>query len=62
MLSDRDRIFLNLYGQGDWGLKGARARGAWDGKGGGGAALPAPTVYFAVAITLPALSPIRTVY
>ena len=31
MLSDRDRIFLNLYGQGDWGLKGARARGAWDG-------------------------------
>src|SRR5712672_857551 len=31
MLSDRDRIFLNLYGLGDWGLKGARARGAWDG-------------------------------
>src|ERR1700709_1974231 len=31
MLSDKDRIFRNLYGQGDWGLKGARARGAWDG-------------------------------
>src|SRR3974390_3495847 len=31
MLSDRDRIFRNLYGQHDWGLKGARARGAWDG-------------------------------
>jgi NADH-quinone oxidoreductase subunit F len=30
MLSDRDRIFRNLYGQGDWGLAGARARGAWD--------------------------------
>ena len=23
--------FRNLYGQGDWGLEGARARGAWDG-------------------------------
>jgi len=31
MLADRDRIFLNLYGRRDWGLKGARARGAWDG-------------------------------
>jgi len=31
MLADRDRIFLNLYGRHDWGLKGARARGAWDG-------------------------------
>jgi NADH-quinone oxidoreductase subunit F len=30
MLEDRDRIFLNLYGFGDWRLKGARARGAWD--------------------------------
>src|SRR5579871_3402190 len=31
MLNDKDRIFRNLYGQGDWGLAGARARGAWDG-------------------------------
>src|SRR6202790_2692554 len=31
MLDDKDRIFRNLYGQGDWGLEGARARGAWDG-------------------------------
>ncbi len=31
MLSDRDRIFTNLYGLHDWGLKGARARGDWDG-------------------------------
>ena len=31
MLADKDRIFENLYGQGDWGLDGARARGAWDG-------------------------------
>ena len=30
MLSDQDRIFTNLYGLGDWSLKGARARGAWD--------------------------------
>ncbi len=30
MLEDRDRIFLNLYGFGDWRLDGARARGAWD--------------------------------
>jgi NADH-quinone oxidoreductase subunit F len=31
MLADKDRIFLNLYGLHDWGLDGARARGAWDG-------------------------------
>jgi NADH-quinone oxidoreductase subunit F len=31
MLDDRDRIFRNLYGFHDWGLKGARERGAWDG-------------------------------
>ena len=31
MLADSDRIFTNLYGQADWGLAGARARGAWDG-------------------------------
>ena len=31
MLADKDRIFKNLYGQHDWGLKGARQRGAWDG-------------------------------
>ncbi|MEC9368118.1 MAG: NADH-quinone oxidoreductase subunit F, partial [Pseudomonadota bacterium] len=31
MLADKDRIFRNLYGLEDWGLKGARARGAWDG-------------------------------
>ena len=31
MLSDRDRIFTNLYGQYDWRLAGARARGDWDG-------------------------------
>jgi NADH-quinone oxidoreductase subunit F len=30
MLSDRDRVFKNLYGLYDWGLDGARARGAWD--------------------------------
>jgi NADH-quinone oxidoreductase subunit F len=30
MLEDRDRIFTNLYGFGDWRLKGAIARGAWD--------------------------------
>jgi NADH-quinone oxidoreductase subunit F len=29
MLADKDRIFTNLYGQGDWHLDGARARGAW---------------------------------
>jgi NADH-quinone oxidoreductase subunit F len=31
MLADKDRIFRNLYGLEDWGLEGARARGAWDG-------------------------------
>ena len=31
MLHDRDRIFANLYGQHDWRLAGARARGDWDG-------------------------------
>ena len=31
MLHDRDRIFTNLYGLHDVGLKGAMARGAWDG-------------------------------
>jgi len=30
MLEDKDRIFQNLYGFGDAGLAGARARGAWD--------------------------------
>ena len=30
MLSDKDRIFTNLYGIHDWGLKGAMQRGAWD--------------------------------
>ena len=30
MLHDRDRIFTNLYGQQDWRLKGAQARGVWD--------------------------------
>jgi NADH-quinone oxidoreductase subunit F len=31
MLSDNDRIFRNLYGLHDWGLDGARTRGAWEG-------------------------------
>src|ERR1700753_4326886 len=31
MLDDKDRIFKNLYGQGDWGLEGAKKRGSWDG-------------------------------
>ncbi len=31
MLSDKDRIFTNLYGQHDPFLAGARARGDWDG-------------------------------
>jgi len=31
MLADKDRIFTNLYGLHDVDLKGARARGAWDG-------------------------------
>jgi NADH-quinone oxidoreductase subunit F len=30
MLSDQDRIFTNLYGIHDAGLKGARSRGDWD--------------------------------
>jgi NADH-quinone oxidoreductase subunit F len=30
MLQDKDRIFTNLYGFQDWGLKGAQARGDWD--------------------------------
>ena len=29
--TDKDRIFTNLYGLHDWGLEGARTRGAWDG-------------------------------
>ncbi len=31
MLKDEDRIFTNLYGIEDWKLKGAMARGDWDG-------------------------------
>jgi NADH-quinone oxidoreductase subunit F len=31
MLSDKDRIFTNLYGLHDWRLTGARKRGDWDG-------------------------------
>jgi len=31
MLADKDRIFTNLYGFHDAGLKGALSRGAWDG-------------------------------
>jgi NADH-quinone oxidoreductase subunit F len=31
MLADKDRIFTNLYGIQDWRLKGAQARGDWDG-------------------------------
>jgi NADH-quinone oxidoreductase subunit F len=31
MLADKDRIFTNLYGRQDWGLKGALKRGQWDG-------------------------------
>ncbi len=30
MLRDGDRIFLNLYGEDDWRLDGARRRGIWD--------------------------------
>jgi NADH-quinone oxidoreductase subunit F len=30
-LEDKDRIFTNLYGTGDWRLPAARARGDWDG-------------------------------
>ncbi len=29
-LADKDRIFTNLYGYQDWGLKAAEARGDWD--------------------------------
>jgi NADH-quinone oxidoreductase subunit F len=29
-LTDKDRIFTNLYGYQDWRLKGAQARGDWD--------------------------------
>lgn len=29
MLADKDRIYLNLYGDKDWRLKGARERGDW---------------------------------
>ncbi|MGE0251435.1 MAG: NADH-quinone oxidoreductase subunit NuoF [Dongiaceae bacterium] len=29
MLQDQDRIFTNLYGQHDWRLEGAKARGIW---------------------------------
>jgi hypothetical protein len=29
-LTDKDRIFTNVYGYQDWGLKGAQARGDWD--------------------------------
>ncbi len=31
MLTDEDRIFTNLYGRYDWGLKGAKSRGGWSG-------------------------------
>jgi NADH-quinone oxidoreductase subunit F len=31
MLADKDRIFTNLYGDGDWRLAGALQRGDWDG-------------------------------
>ena len=31
MLEDKDRIFTNLYGLQDWGLEGAKQRGAWNG-------------------------------
>ncbi|MFN0263494.1 NADH-quinone oxidoreductase subunit NuoF [Tepidamorphus sp. 3E244] len=34
MLADKDRIFTNLYGRGDWRLEGARKRGSWDGTAG----------------------------
>ncbi|MEM7238021.1 MAG: NADH-quinone oxidoreductase subunit NuoF [Pseudomonadota bacterium] len=33
MLEDKDRIFTNLYGQFDRSLRGAMARGHWDGTG-----------------------------
>ena len=31
MLTDRDRIFTNIYGMHDRTLKGAQQRGHWDG-------------------------------
>jgi NADH-quinone oxidoreductase subunit F len=31
MLSDKDRVFQNLYGRHDWRLAGAKSRGSWDG-------------------------------
>jgi len=31
MLEDKDRIFTNIYGLHDWGLKGALKRGQWNG-------------------------------
>ena len=31
MLTDKDRIFTNLYGLHDWGLDAAKSRGDWDG-------------------------------
>ncbi|MEE8506257.1 MAG: NADH-quinone oxidoreductase subunit NuoF, partial [Kiloniellales bacterium] len=31
MLHDRNRVFTNLFGQGDWRLDGALKRGVWDG-------------------------------
>ncbi|PZQ64820.1 MAG: NADH-quinone oxidoreductase subunit F [Phenylobacterium zucineum] len=31
LIADKDRIFLNLYGQHDWTLEGAKSRGAWNG-------------------------------
>ncbi len=34
MLQDKDRIFTNLYGDGDVGLSGAQSRGDWDGTAG----------------------------
>lgn len=36
-LSDDDRIFQNIYGQRDWGLKGALKRVGWGCGGWGGA-------------------------
>ena len=30
MLADKDRLFTNLHGSGDWHLDGARTRGDWD--------------------------------
>ena len=30
ILADKDRIFLNIYGRHDWGLEGAKLRGAWN--------------------------------